>query len=65
MLVGGVNAHKRTHTNLASTNAQHPVGQRVINATSEDHLAGVAWAAQLGDQRLWAVTDCRHLSLAP
>jgi hypothetical protein len=62
MLVFGIDAHKRTHTIVAINERGRPVGQRVINATSEDHLALLAWAEQLGDQRLWAVEDCRHLS---
>jgi transposase len=62
MLVFGVDAHKRTHTIVAIDERGRRVGQRTIKATSDDHLALVAWAAQLGDQRLWAVEDCRHLS---
>jgi transposase len=62
MLVFGIDAHKRTHTIVAIDERGHRVGQRVINATSDDHLTLVAWACQLGDQRLWAVEDCRHLS---
>jgi transposase len=62
MLVFGIDAHKRTHTIVAIDERGRHVGQRMIKATSDDHLALVAWACQLGGERLWAVEDCRHLS---
>lgn len=61
MLVFGVDAHKRTHAIVAIDERGRPVGQRVIKATSDDHLALLAWTSQLGE-RLWAVEDCRHSS---
>src|SRR5262249_21937697 len=35
---------------------------RTVAATTADHLALLRWAEQFGDQRRWAVEDCRHLS---
>ena len=62
MLIFGIDAHKRTHTIVAIDERGRPIGQRVINATSDDRLTLMAWATQLGSDRLWAVEDCRHLS---
>ena len=62
MLVLGIDAHKRTHTIVAVDERGRQQAQRTINATTADHLAVIAWAESLGDDRLWAVEDCRHLS---
>jgi transposase len=62
MLILGVDAHKRTHTIVAVDDNGRQVAQRTITSTSDDHLEVVAWAEKLGDERLWAVEDCRHLS---
>jgi transposase len=62
MLVLGIDAHKRTHTIVAIDERARKIAQRTINATTDDHLALVAWAQALGEDRLWAVEDCRHLS---
>jgi transposase len=62
MLVLGIDAHKRTHTIVAVDERGRQRSQRTINATTADHLDLVAWAETLGDDRLWAVEDCRHLS---
>jgi transposase len=62
MLILGVDAHKRTHTIVAVDERGRQIAQRTITATTADHLALLAWAEQFGDERLWAVEDCRHLS---
>ena len=62
MLVLGIDAHKRTHTIVAVDERGRKVSQRTITATTTDHLSIVTWAEGLGDDRLWAVEDCRHLS---
>ena len=33
-----------------------------MRTTSKDHLGLLRWAARFGEQRRWAVEDCRHLS---
>ena len=38
------------------------IADRTINATTADHLALMTWAQAHGEERLWAVEDCRHLS---
>lgn len=62
LVVLGVDAHKRTHTVVAIDERGRQITQRTVKSTSDDHLALVAWAEQLGDERTWAVEDCRHLS---
>jgi transposase len=58
----GIDAHKRTHTIVAVDERGRRVAERTINATTADHLTVIAWAEALGDDRRWAVEDCRHLS---
>jgi transposase len=62
MLVLGIDAHKRTHTVTAVDGQGRLQAERTVGTTSTDHLELVAWAASLGDDRRWAVEDCRHLS---
>ncbi|HEX5291940.1 MAG TPA: IS110 family transposase [Streptosporangiaceae bacterium] len=62
MVVLGVDAHKRSHTVVAVDEAGRKLGQRTAGTTSGDHLALLAWAQELGGDRLWAVEDCRQLS---
>ena len=62
MIVFGIDAHKRTHTVVAVDERGRRVGQQTVKATTDDHLALVQWAERLGDERVWAVEDCRHLS---
>ncbi len=35
---------------------------KTCGSTSEDHLALLRWAARDGQQRTWAVEDCRNLT---
>jgi transposase len=62
MVILGVDAHKRTHTIVVIDERGRRVAHRTINATTVDHLALVTWAEAQGEDRLWAVEDCRHLS---
>jgi transposase len=62
MVVLGVDAHKRSHTVVAVDEAGRKLGQRTAGTTSDDHLALLAWAQELGGDRLRAVEDCRQLS---
>jgi transposase len=62
MVVLGVDAHKRTHTVVAVDQLGRRLGERTTGTTSQDHLALLGWAEKFGQQRLWAVEDCRHLS---
>jgi transposase len=62
MVIVGIDAHKRSHTAVAVDGAGRKLGQHTCGTTSADHLALLAWAEQFGDERLWAIEDCRHLS---
>jgi transposase len=37
-------------------------GSRQIKADEPGHLAAVRWARGLGEERVWAIEDCRHVS---
>jgi transposase len=62
MVIVGIDAHKRSHTAVAVDEAGRKIGQHTTGTTSADHLALLNWAEQFGDERLWAIEDCRHLS---
>ena len=62
MVIIGIDAHKRTHTLVVVDERGRRLAERTVGTGSSDHLLLVAWAAGYGDQRLWAVEDCRHLS---
>jgi transposase len=62
MVVLGIDAHKRSHTVVAVDQLGRKLGERTLGTATADHLALLAWAEQFGEERLWAVEDCRHLS---
>jgi transposase len=59
----GVDTHKRSHT-LVALDAGTGVtrGQLKIAATDDGTLEALRFAAELDDERVWAVEDCRHVS---
>jgi transposase len=63
MIVIGADTHKRTHA-LAAVEAATGavVGQQSITADEPGHLRALRWARDLGEDRLWALEDCRHVS---
>jgi len=61
MVVLGTDAHKRSHTIVAVTEAGSEIDSVTVAATPEGHLRLVKWAAQF-EQRRWAIEDCRALS---
>lgn len=64
MVTLGVDAHKRTHTIVAVDANGRQLACKTIATTTKDHLSLLTWAEHLagGDELLWAVEDCRHLS---
>ncbi len=63
MLVIGVDVHKSTHMLAAVDAASGELrSSEQIAATAGGHRAGLAWAAGLSGERVWAVEDCRHVS---
>ena len=59
MIVIGVDVHKQAVTAVAVDEAGRPLDEKTVPVGS-DQLVG--WAAALGDERLWAVEDCRQLT---
>lgn len=62
MVIIGVDAHKRNHTAVIVNEQGRQLASKTTAAASSDHLGLLAWAAQHGSERVWAVEDCRHLS---
>ena len=63
MIVIGVDTHKRSHTLVAVDAATGGVlGERTIAASDEGALAALRVVAALGEHRVWAIEDCRHVS---
>ncbi len=63
MVILGIDAHKRTHTVVAVDEVGRELASKTTQATTtEAHLGLLRWAEQFGEQRRWAVEDCRHLS---
>lgn len=63
MMVIGADTHKRSYSFAA---VRHGTGELVdeetVSATGVGHERLLAWARAVGDQRVWAVEDCRHVS---
>ena len=63
MIVIGVDTHKRSHTLVALGAATGATcGQPRIAATDNGTLEALRFAAELDEDRVWAVEDCRHVS---
>ena len=60
-VVIGIDAHKETHTLVATDGVGRQLDTKTVKATSEGHLAALQWAARW-QERSWAVEDCRHLT---
>jgi transposase len=63
MIVLGADMHKRSHT-LAAVGAStgELLGEQTIQVGDRGFAAALAWAGGLGDDRVWALEDCRHVS---
>jgi transposase len=59
MIVIGVDVHKQSLTAVAVDEAGRMLDERTVTGAN-DGL--VAWAASVGDERLWALEDCRQLT---
>lgn len=65
MITLGIDAHKRTHTVVAVDELGRQLAAKTTTTTTTaDHLELLRWAEALdgGEDREWAVEDCRHLS---
>lgn len=63
VIVVGVDPHKQTHTAVAVAQASAELkGELTVKARDPGHEELLAWARELGGERLFALEDCRHLS---
>jgi transposase len=63
MVVVGSDVHKRTHTFVAVDEAGRKLGELTVKAVARGHDKAMCWAReQFGDDLVWAIEDCRHLS---
>ena len=63
MIVLGADMHKRSHTIAAIAAATGELlGEKTIRVGDAGFLALLDWARSLGDERVWALEDCRHVS---
>jgi transposase len=60
-IVIGVDAHKRTHTMVATDAVGRRLAETTVEATHDGHLRALEWSARWPARR-WAVEDCRHLT---
>jgi transposase len=64
MVVVGADVHKRTHTFVAVDEAGRKLGEKTVAAVTAGHTEAVMWAReQFGAEVIWAIEDCRHLSV--
>jgi hypothetical protein len=62
MIVLGADTHKRSHT-IAAVARDRASCRRADGRRSAPRLRGaLVWARGLGDERVWALEDCRHVS---
>ena len=63
MIVIGADTHKGLQALAAVDEGTGKLrGQREIEADDAGHLAAVRWVRGLGQERVWAIEDCRHVS---
>ena len=65
MIVIGVDPHKRTHSAAVVDKRSGELrGERTVEARRDGHEQLLSWARTLGQERLWALEDCRHVSIS-
>jgi transposase len=65
VIVIGVDPHKATHTAAAVHAGLGELrGERTVKARQAGHEQLLDWARGLGDERRWALEDCRHVSVS-
>lgn len=63
MVVVGADVHKRTHTFVAVDQVGKQIGQVTVEAVTAGHHKALRWAREeFGEEVVWAIEDCRHLS---
>jgi transposase len=65
VIVIGVDPHKQSHTAAAVEQSTGELrGDRTVQARGVGHEQLLAWARSLAGERLWALEDCRHVSVS-
>jgi transposase len=65
VIVIGIDPHKQTHTAAAVEMSTGELrGERTVRARSGGHQQLLGWARSLAGKRLWALEDCRHVSIS-
>jgi len=63
MIVIGIDPHKQTHTAAAVASQTGELrGELTVSARERGHEELIDWARALGEGRLFALEDCRHVS---
>ncbi len=63
MIVIGADPHKRTHTLVAVDAAiGEQLGCETVSSSTSGGDVALRWARRLGEDRVWAIEDCRHVS---
>jgi len=63
MIVIGIDPHMKTHTAVALDAATGVrTDERTVVCDGEGHDDLLLWARSLGEERIFAVEDCRHVS---
>jgi transposase len=64
VIVIGVDPHKQSHTAAAVERLTGELrSERTFRARAEGHQQLLEWARRVGDERLFALEDCRHVSI--
>jgi transposase len=65
VIVIGVDPHKQTHTAAAvEATVGELLAERTVKARRQGHQQLLVWGRSLGGERLWALEDCRHVSVS-
>jgi transposase len=65
VIVIGIDPHKQSHTAAAVDASLGELrGERTVRAREQGHQQLLEWARRQGEKRLWALEDCRHVSVA-
>lgn len=65
MIVIGVDPHKQSHTAAAIESGSGEFrGERTVKARRQGQELLLSWAEALDGERLWALEDCRHVSVS-
>ena len=65
MIVIGVDPHKRSHTAAAIEASTGELrGELTAKSGRQGEEQLLAWARPLGNERMWALEDCRHVSIS-